>query len=221
MRMSLLFLLGAVAAWQFWPEGGPCFGCRYESVERNHSPQTAEFHVTSDGTIGGVRARETHTYTLQEMSTLSGRSFGYSPAESNSHGEAGRIYYLPADRLQQYNDEFLKPGKECPSSWMHQNLKAHVLVGATDDLAKQLRAHRFKIEYGGSPYSYRGHPMTYASSLRHGKKMILAPPSHENAHSNVGYAETSYDYFLVTKIVRAPGSQAATLTARESRVATR
>jgi len=84
---------------------------------------------------------------------------------------------------------------------MHQNARMYILAGANPEISKSLRAFKFAIQYGGTPFAYEGHRMEYAESLADGAPAQLVPSKFESAFSNVGHADIQYDYFLVTRIV--------------------
>lgn len=175
-------------------------GCGRHEIKRTYQAETLEFKVAGPYEIRGKTLSAVHTFKLGAFQTLKGTGFGFHNAPGNDYGQDQKHFYLPPDRLAFYHAEFLQPGKPCPSSFMHQNMRIYILVGADPSISERLRTRAFKIEYGGTPFAYEGHFMTYDSSLADGESSQLVPAQFESAFSNVGHANIPYDYFLVTGI---------------------
>lgn len=77
-------------------------------------------------------------------------------------------------------------------------------LGADESISRQLRAHQFKIKYGGTPFAYEGYALRYRESTMDGQEYREYPAQFESAASNKGYAEIPYDWLVVTEI-KSPG----------------
>lgn len=58
---------------------------------------------------------------------------------------------LNAAALKTYQQEYVLPGKDCPVTFMHQNLQSMLLIPATDAIAKQLEFFDIPFDGKGAP----------------------------------------------------------------------
>jgi len=183
-----------------------CFGdnavCFLEDIdikERQYQPESGMFMVTleADGEFNS------HQFTLGDLQTIEELSFGIRDAKVlRSYTAVKKVHTLNADALKTYQQEYVLPGKECPVSFMHQNLQSMLLIPASDAVAKQLEFFDIPFDGKGTPFKLRGHYMQHKHSyfIDGGKTFTLDLPTYENAMSNFGSARHTFNYFLVTEV---------------------
>lgn len=183
-----------------------CFGdnavCFLEDIEikeRMYQPEADTFTVTleADGEFNS------HQFTLGDLQTIEELSFGMRDAKVlRSYTAIKKVHTLNAAALKTYQQEYVIPGKDCPVSFMHQNLQSMLLIPANDAVAKQLELFDIPFDGKGTPFKLRGHYMQHKQSyfIDDGKTFTLSLPTYENAMSNFGSARHSFIYFLVTEV---------------------
>src|SRR5690606_34726656 len=113
-----------------------------------------------------------------------------------------KVHTLNAGALKTYHQEYVLPGKECPVSFMHQNLQSLLLIPVNDEVAKQMEFFDIPFDGRGTPYQLRGYNMRHKHSyfIDNGKTFTVSLPTYESAMSNFGSARHTINYFLVTEV---------------------
>jgi len=175
-----------------------CFMDDIEIKERIYQPETNTFTVTLDA----EGEFNSHQFTLGELQTIDELSFGISDASVlRKYAAIKKVHTLNATALKTYQQEYVIPGKDCPVSFMHQNLQSMLLIPANDEVAKQLEFFDILFDGKGTPFKLSGHYMKHKHSyfIDGGKTFTLDLPTYESAMSNFGSARHTFIYFLVTE----------------------
>lgn len=198
--LTLLALTGLSGCDNFcFGDNAVCFTDDIEIKERHYLPESNSFTVTleADGEFNS------HQFTLSPLQILDDLSFGVFDAETlRGYAVVKKIHTLSVSALQTYRQEYVIPGKDCPVSFMHQNLQSLLLIPANDAIAKQLEAYDIPFDGRGTAFKLRGHAMQHKHSyfINDGKTFTLSLPAHETAMSNFGTARHKFNYFLVTDV---------------------
>ena len=192
-------IIGIISITILLYQGGQILRVKFAKVERRYDPVALEFKTSAPMRALGSTWLAVHTFKLSDPQTISGMSFRYRVVKGlKDQGEDVILYYLAPEQEAFYRSNYLDVGKECPASFIHKNLKAHVLIGANESITKKLVSHHYNFNHTGTPFIYEGHVMTYQSSLADQKPAHVPPAEFEIGISNVGTVRTPYDYFLVT-----------------------
>ncbi len=183
-----------------------CFGdsalCFVENIkvkERIYQPENHAFTLKLDA----EGEFNSHQFTLAERQTIEELSFGvFSANVLEKYGAVKKIHTLNASALKTYHEQYVIPGKDCPVSFMHQNLQSMLLIPATGAVAKQLKSFDIPFDGRGTSFKLGGHYMQHKQSyfIDNGKTSTLTLPTYENAMSNFGSAHHKFIYFLVTEV---------------------
>lgn len=176
-----------------------CFMDDIEIKERIYQPEANTFTVTLDA----EGEFNSHQFTLGELQTIDELSFGIRDASVlRKYAAVKKVHTLNAAALKTYQQEYVIPGKECPVSFMHQNLQSMLLIPANDAVAKQLEYYDIPFDGKGTPFKLSGHYMQHKHSyfIDDGKTFTLTLPNYESAMSNFGSARHTFIYFLVTEV---------------------
>jgi hypothetical protein len=176
-----------------------CFMDDIEIKERLYQPEANSFTVTleADGEFNS------HEFALSKLQTLEELSFGISDASVlRKYSAVKKVHTLNAAALKTYHQEYVLPGKECPVSFMHQNLQSLLLIPANDEVAKQMEFFDIPFDGRGTPFKLRGHSMKHKHSyfIDNGNTYTVKLPTYETAMSNFGSARHTIRYFLVTEV---------------------
>lgn len=180
--------------------GGPCGKDDIEIKERVYEPESNNFRVDldDDGEFNS------HQFTLGELETIDELSFGVHDAGPlRLYAGIKKIHILNASALKTYQQEYVIPGKDCPVSFMHQNLQNLLLVPVNDAIAQKLENYDIPFDGRGTPFKLEGHFMQHKHSyfIDDGETFTLDIPKYESAMSNFGSAQHKINYFLVTSII--------------------
>ena len=176
-----------------------CFMDGIEIKERLYQPETKTFTVTLDA----EGEFNSHQFTLGELQTIDELSFGIHDASVlRKYTAVKKVHALNAKALKTYQQEYVIPRKDCPVSFMHQNLQSLLLIPATEAIAKQLEFFDIPFDGKGTPFKLSGHYMKHNHSyfIDAGKTFTLSLPTYESAMSNFGSAGHTLIYFLVTEV---------------------
>jgi hypothetical protein len=176
--------------------------CGYDDIEikeRIYEPESNNFTVAldDDGEFNS------HQFTLGELETIDELSFGVQDAGPlRLYNGIKKIHILNASALKTYKEKYVIPGKDCPVSFMHQNLQNLLLVPANDVIAQKLESYDIPFDGRGTSFEIEGHFMEHKDSyfIEDGEKVTLDIPQYETAMSNFGTAQHKINYFLVTKL---------------------
>lgn len=176
-----------------------CFMDEIEIKERLYQPDSNTFtlNLEADGEFNS------HQFSLKPLQTLDEISFGvYDAAVLRKYTAIKKVHVLSASAQKTYQEKYVIPGKNCPVSFMHQNLQSLLLIPANDDIARQLETYDIPFDGRGTPFKLQGHFMQQKHSyfVKDGEKITQTLPRHENAMSNFGSAHHKLHYFLVTEI---------------------
>lgn len=176
-----------------------CFMDDIEIKERIYQPEANTFTVTLDA----EGEFNSHQFTLGELHTIDELSFGIRDASVlRKYAAVKKVHTLNATALKTYQQEYVIPGKDCPVSFMHQNLQSMLLIPANDAVAKQLEFFDIPFDGKGTPFKLSGHYMKHKHSyfIDGEKTFTLTLPKYESAMSNFGSARHTFIYFLVTEV---------------------
>lgn len=178
---------------------GFCAGTGLAVSEREYDLMNDEFRLTGKNTYGDVSM----VYELQDLTTIDALSFGEEQhAMFEKYGVVNSMQTLSDSALETYRNEYVIPAKHCPASFMNKNLKALMLIGASDAVDQQLRKYKLAFDPEGTSFSVSGHKMKHLSHryIENGKPLNFTIPEHISIRSNVGSASRHVTYFLVTEI---------------------
>ena len=183
-----------------------CFGdnlvCFTQDVvikERLYAPESNSFTVT----LTADDEFQSHQFTLAPLQTIDELSFGvWDIAVLRTYGAIKKIHVLNASALHTYQQEYVIPRKECPVTFMHQNLQSMLLIPANDAVAQQLENYDIPFDGHGTPFKLQGHHMQHNHSyfIEDDEMIDLTLPKYETAMSNFGTARHQFQYFLVTGV---------------------
>lgn len=197
MRRVFIIITCVVAFIYFSPLG--CTSDEIQVSQRQYDPQAGRFVV--EGDVQG----EFHHYDfrLEDEKTVEKLSFGVRdlPHLANYSVVKG-IHILSDSAAKTYQEEYLRPGKNCPASFMNQNLETLMLLPVDEKMAAKLEMYDIPFDGRGAPFRLRGHYMhsdgTYF--MDGDKRHSLRLPTHESVMSNFGSASHAMHYFLVTEV---------------------
>lgn len=170
-----------------------------EVSERQYDLMNDEFRLSGENRYGNVSM----VFELQDHTTINALSFGEEQHGAfMKYGVVRGIQTLSDISLATYRNEYVIPGKHCPASFMNRNLRALMLVGASEAIDKELQEYRLEFDPLGTPFSVSGHPMRHLPEryAENGKPLNLTIPDYISIASNVGSANRPVTYFLVTEI---------------------
>lgn len=176
-----------------------CFMDDIKIKERIYQPESNSFTVT----LEADDEFNSHEFTLSPVQVIDDLSFGISDASVlRGYGAVKKIHILSPSALNTYRQEYVTPGKDCPVSFMHQNLQSLLLIPVSDAVANQLETYDIPFDGRGTAFKLKGHFMQHKHSyfIDDGKTFTLTPPTYENAMSNFGTARHTLNYFLVMEI---------------------
>ena len=178
---------------------GFCFGPSFELEQREISTAKKTFTVTgyTDGEFSD------HQFSLGEHGVYEGLSFGLEESDIyDSLTVKKRMHILNDKAYQTYLEKYLRVKKQCPASFVHQNLETALLIPASDEITQEFEHYELPFSPDGTPFKFEGYVMTPKESyaIRDGNRLEITLARHEGALSNVGSAQHLIRYFLVTRI---------------------
>lgn len=176
-----------------------CFGAEFELKDRELSAENKTFRVA--GTTGDEYSE--HLFVLGEHTTYEGLSFGMEDSDIHLAITAKkRLHILNEAAYKIYIEQYLRVKKQCPASFVHQNLETVLLIPASDSIDRALDGYDLPFSPDGTPFKLGGHFMKSDSAyfIKDGVRFNLTLATHEAAASNVGSAQHLIHYFLVTQI---------------------
>lgn len=178
---------------------GFCFGPTFELERREISNTDNIFTVTG---YAGDEFTESQFF-MEKHGVYEGLSFGLE--ESHLHGSLTakkRMHILNDRAYKTYVEKYLRVKKQCPVSFIHQNLETVLLIPASELIAQDFENYELPFSAEGTPFKFEGYFMSAKESyaIRDGNRLNITLASHEAAMSNKGSAQHLIRYFLVTRI---------------------
>ena len=176
-----------------------CFRDEIKIKERLYEPESDTFTINleADGEFNS------HQFSLKPLQTIDELSFGvYDAAVLRQYTAIKKVHILSAAAFNTYQQQYVIPGKNCPVSFMHQNLQSLLLIPANDAVALQLETYDIPFDGHGTPFKLQGHYMQQKHSyfIDDGQTITQTLPAYESAMSNFGSARHTLHYFLVTEV---------------------